>query len=378
MEENKPTFHEVIEKNVTHYKEIIFALIGLAIVIYIKDIFSFADSIFTIFQSIIYGLIIAFILNVPMTAMSRFFAKRGWFKNDKKRNAIALYATLIIVVLLVILILANVIPNIVSSINEFSTSGSRNVNSVTNLIDSLGERFPALKQYIDSIDWDRSLSSVASMLSEFLSNMATSLPSLGGSLMTAVFAFILSMYILLDRDRLSNQTKRVLKSVMNEKVYGKIASFCQLFADTYYKFVSGQLLESIILGVIMFVTLSVCGFPYAGVISIMAALFQFVPYIGSTVAWLLGGILILFSSYTKVIPYLIIYQVVQFIEGQFIYPRVVGGSVGLPALFTLSAVIVGGSMFGLLGMLFFIPLASVLYQLLSDYVHKKEAAQRQQ
>ena len=116
----------------------------------------------------------------------------------------------------------------------------------------------------------------------------------------------------------------------------------------------------------MFITLSICRMPYAGLISIMAAVFQFVPYIGTFLACVVGAFLVLFTNPVLTIWFVIVFQIVQFIEGQFIYPRVVGSSVGLPALFTLMAVFLGDKFFGLLGMIFFIPLTSVIYQLLRD------------
>ena len=121
----------------------------------------------------------------------------------------------------------------------------------------------------------------------------------------------------------------------------------------------------------MFVTLSVCRMPYAGLISIMAAVFQFVPYIGTFMACVIGAILVLFTNPVLTIWFVIVYQVVQFVEGQFIYPRVVGSSVGLPALLTLMAVFLGGKFFGLIGMIFFIPLTSVIYQLVGEMVNNR-------
>ena len=144
-----------------------------------------------------------------------------------------------------------------------------------------------------------------------------------------------------------------------------------LFAETYASFLTGQCVESCILAVLMFITLSVCRMPYAGLICIMAAVFQFVPYIGTFMACVVGAVLVLFTNPALTIWFVIVFQVVQFVEGQFIYPRVVGSSVGLPALLTLMAVFLGGKFFGLIGMIFFIPLTSVIYQLLRDMVNNR-------
>ena len=107
-------------------------------------------------------------------------------------------------------------------------------------------------------------------------------------------------------------------------------------------------------------------------ISIMAGIFQFIPYVGTFLAWIIGAVLIVLTKPDLVILYLVVFQIIQFCEGQFIYPRVVGGSVGLPAVFTLIAVFVGGNLFGILGMLFFIPLTSVIYQLVGENVRSKK------
>ena len=182
---------------------------------------------------------------------------------------------------------------------------------------------------------------------------------------------IIAVYVLMDKRRLLSQTERLLEAVFGKKVSSKVTGVTNLFAQTYASFLTGQCVEACILAVLMFITLSICRMPYAGLISIMAAVFQFVPYIGTFLACVVGAFLVLFTNPVLTIWFVIVFQIVQFIEGQFIYPRVVGSSVGLPALFTLMAVFLGGKFFGLLGMIFFIPLTSVIYQLLRDMVNNR-------
>ena len=124
--------------------------------------------------------------------------------------------------------------------------------------------------------------------------------------------------------------------------------------------------------------LTVPRIPYAGMTSITAGIFQFIPYVGTFLAWIIGAVLIVLTKPDLVILYLVVFQIIQFCEGQFIYPRVVGGSVGLPAVFTLIAVFVGGNLFGILGMLFFIPLTSVIYQLVGENVRNSKQKKEKQ
>ena len=156
-------------------------------------------------------------------------------------------------------------------------------------------------------------------------------------------------------------------SIFPEKIARYLGHVYVLVRDTYSKFLSAQCIEAVILGVMMFLAFSVFKIPYAGLVAVLTALFAFLPFIGAFGACFIGGFLTLVAEPDKVLLCIIVYTVVEFTENQFIYPHVVGNSVGLSPVWTLIAALVGGSLLGLFGMIFFIPLASVLYTLLGEF-----------
>ncbi len=349
--------------------------VSLSIALNIGNIFGGIGTFLGIVNPILLGCMIAVILNVPMEGLSRILEKISdkvkFLKKEKTRNGISLVITIVGVILIFVVIMWMVIPGLVDSIAGFIKNFDSNLNSVTQLLDKYGEHLSFIKDYVDKIDWNNILKNVGNVLIATLEGIFTGLPQIGSSLFNLSISIIIAIYVLMDKKRLLRQLDRLIEAVFTKKVSSKVGKVVNLFAETYASFLTGQCVESCILAVLMFITLSICRMPYAGLISIMAAVFQFVPYIGTFMACVIGAVLVLFTNPVLTIWFVIVFQAVQFVEGQFIYPRVVGSSVGLPALLTLMAVFLGGKFFGLIGMIFFIPLTSVIYQLLRDMVNNR-------
>ncbi len=349
--------------------------VSLSIALNIGNIFGGIGTFFKIINPIFLGCMIAVILNVPMVALSRLLEKAStrlkFLKKEKTRNGISLVITIMGVVLIFAVIIWMIIPDLIDSVSGFVKNFDTNLNTVTQLLDKYSDHLSLLKDYIDKIDWNNILKNVGNMLIGTLENVFTGIPQIGSSLFNLSISIIIAIYILMDKKKLLRQMGRLVEAVFTKKVSTKVGRVVNLFAETYASFLTGQCVESCILAVLMFITLSICRMPYAGLIAIMAAVFQFVPYIGTFMACVVGAILVLFTNPLLTIWFVVVFQVVQFVEGQFIYPRVVGSSVGLPALLTLMAVFLGGKFFGLIGMIFFIPLTSVIYQLLGDMVNNR-------
>ncbi len=184
---------------------------------------------------------------------------------------------------------------------------------------------------------------------------------------SCVFAFVIAVYVLASKRTLGRQVNRVLDAHLKPRHVSRIRHVAALATDTYSKFLSGQCLEACILGILIFFAFSVVGLPYAGLIGFLTALFAFVPYVGAFASCAIGAFLTLLASPEHALLCVIVYLVVQFIENQFIYPHVVGSSVGLSALWTLIAALVGGKLFGIVGIVFFIPIVAVLYELFRQW-----------
>ena len=198
-----------------------------------------------------------------------------------------------------------------------------------------------------------------------------SVVDLAGTTVSAVanvtFAIVIMFYVLLDRRSLAKQSRRLLYANLSERKADQVCRIARLTHTTYARFLSGQCVEVVILGTMIFLAFSLCGIPYAGLTAALTAAFAFVPYIGALASCAIGVLLTLLAQPEKALLCLIVYQAVQFTENQFIYPHVVGSSVGLAPLWTLLAALLGGKLFGLVGIVFFIPLTAVVLQLVHEH-----------
>ena len=191
------------------------------------------------------------------------------------------------------------------------------------------------------------------------------------SLMNFFVGFVFACYILLQKEKLSVQVKKVLYAFLPRHAVEKTLQVAALSYKTFSNFVTGQCLEAVILGTMFFVSMSVLRFPYALLVGVLIAFTALIPIFGAFIGCVLGTFLILVSNPVQAIGFVILFFVLQQVEGNLIYPHVVGGSVGLPSIWVLVAVTVGGSLMGVVGMLIFIPLSSVLYALFKGWVHKR-------
>ena len=215
---------------------------------------------------------------------------------------------------------------------------------------------------------------------QLLTTIIGSVVSVAGStistVVNAAVSLVIMFYVLVGKQELGKQTRRALYAYCKESVADKVCHIAKLSHDTYAKFLSGQCVEVLILGTLIFLSFSIFRIPYAGLTAVLTAAFAFVPYIGAFLSCAIGMLLTLLAEPNKVILCLIVYQAAQFVENQFIYPHVVGSSVGLSPFWTLLAVLLGGKMFGVLGIIFFIPLMAVISQLLHENIEHRLAVRK--
>lgn len=215
-------------------------------------------------------------------------------------------------------------------------------------------------------------SSISQALIGFLSGLTSNIGNIFSSLMNAFLIIVFTFLFLSSKEHLAAMTSRLLKVFLPEKVVIKLTYIGQVALETYDQFLMSQLIEAVIIGVMIAVGYSVFGIPYGVMTGIFAGVLSFIPYVGPMIASVVGAIFIFTVSPTQALLSLLLYQVIQLIEGNLIYPRVVGQSIGLPAIFTLAAASIGGNLFGLLGMIFFTPIFAVIYRLVKEFVVAKE------
>ena len=335
------------------------------------------------------GGIIAFLLNVPMTAIENSLKKllfHGRSPKGKGLRLVSLLLTFVCICIVVALAVLMLIPELRKSITSVILQIEQSLPAFFDYLYSLGIDTTWMEQQLAAIDLSginfrelasQMLTSATSMLGTLVAMVTATVSVLG----TALFSTVIALYILIDKENLSRQTRKLLYAFVPAELGDKIWHVGSLIRDVFGKFLGGQSTEAVILGVLMVVALSVFRIPYASLIAVLTAVCAFIPYIGAFLSCGIGVALILLVDPLQALVCLVVYQVVQFIENQFIYPRVVGSSVGLEPLWTVIAVLVGGEAFGVLGMIFFIPVMAVVYILLKETVNgrierRKAAAAR--
>ena len=334
------------------------------------------DFVLGIVMPFLVGGAIAFVINVPMKSIERhLFAKNG--KLAKWRRPVAYLLTLALVIGIITLALVVVIPELGNTISMIVQQVPVAVKAVQKWLTDLPHSYPALAPAVAelNIDW----SSLADSIVTFVQNFAAGVVSSGvgifsgivSGVVSFVIAFTFSIYVLFQKERLARQAKQILYAVFPEKATEKILSVAALSNLVFSSFLSGQCVEAVILGTLFVITMSILGMPYAMLTGIVIAITALIPIFGAFIGCVIGMLLIVMVDPVQAVWFLVLFLVLQQIEGNLIYPHVVGSSVGLPSIWVLVAVTVGGNMFGILGILVFIPLCSVLYALFAMFVKKR-------
>ncbi len=358
-----------------------FGVILYAVLMNISDLYGGVKGFFGLLLPVIWGLIIAFILNVPMSALERLFTRitSKWKHKPPKIviTVVSLVITLIVVALILVLAITIVVPDIIESLKRIYYLVVDRLPELEAWLESKGFDGDKLTNFIKELD----LQSMLDRLGDIFSAVGTVMDyvfTVAAGVVNVVLALIVALYTLLSKELLLRQTNRIMFALCRTSHAEKVVRVAKLTSHTFSKFISGQGVESIILALMIFTTFSIFGLPYAVVTAFLTCISAFIPYVGAFFACAIGALLTLLEDPSKVLLCIIVYTVTQFIENQFVYPHVVGNSVGLPALWTLVAVMVGGSMMGLFGMIFFIPLTAVIYTLvrsvINNRIEKKVAA----
>lgn len=340
-------------------------------------------GIISILSPLLLGILLSLILGTPMGLFERFLEflnKKSKFKKKLSEKAITMIS-LILAYLLAIGIISFVfiilIPAIKDSVNEIATAIKNAYPVVSDFIRDQGIKMPSfdkISQYVNLTTIWQSLTSNAGTIVDTVISSVNGIITLLANLVTMI---IFSVYILANKKNLKRQSEKLVRAYFKEEKATKINYVINLVTKTFSNFFSGQCLEAIILGTIFFVVMSIFRFPYAPIISVVIGITAFIPYVGAFIGCIVGVILILLISPMKALIFAIMFLIIQQLENNIIYPRVVGTSVGLPAIWTFAALIVGGAVYGVVGMLVFIPLTSILHTLLRNDVKerlsKKEA-----
>ncbi len=369
------------KRNMGKLKEnLILVIVGVTLLVALFNLKTVAGafgSLIGLVMPLIVGGVIAFILNVPMNFLS---GKIEWLSEkfslkhlNRFKTALSLIITLVLFVLVCVLIANVIFPNMVESGGKIVDLVKANYESWIAWAEGYGFDLSLVDKWMENLDWNTLVENIKKHSADILSTAGQAANSVVGVASNILFGLIFAIYILLNKKKLGRQAKQLAYAYLKKPWADEACDVASLAYKTFSNFLSGQCLEAVILGMMFFVTLCIARMPYAGTISVIIGCMSLIPFVGAFIGLAFGVLLLAVVSVKKALVFVIIFFVIQQIEGHIVYPKVVGGSVGLPALWTLLAVVVGGKVSGVFGIILFIPLFSVIYALVRRNVYSRLA-----
>lgn len=354
--------------------------------------------VLNLLKPFIFGFCIAFILNIPLSRIENSLRKKDnkkkkvsnsrakheelATKKQKRTNpklrVLSIILSLLIFIGIIFLTLFLVIPEFINTISIFKDSIPSAFNTCQEWARDLMSNNPEIVEKINEFkpDWqqiyDEAGTWIKSMASGIIGVSIDVIISIFSGIINFFMGIIFAVYMLMQKEKLTCQLKRVIRACMPEDKAQRLMYIGHVTNDTFKKFFGGQFVEAILLGVLCFIGMSIFKMPYALTISVLVGVTALIPVFGAFFGTAIGAILILAVDPMQAIWFVIFIIVLQQIDGNFIYPKIVGDSVGLPGIWVMLAVLVGGNSLGIIGMLIGVPIASVVYKLIREYVQKKK------
>lgn len=355
---------------------IVFTVIAAVAGVNYRSLLGVAVTVLGMVFPFLLGAAIAFILNVPMRWME------GQIRPGKPcrwRRGLSLVLTLVAVTGIVTTVMVVVVPEFFRTLMTLQSSVPAFLADLQDKLTAWFAQYPGVVTYIEQmeVNWEQLMQGVVGFLTTGAGSLLNTTFSAAKSIVSGVTAFgiglVFAIYILLQKETLGRQATKLVRACLPRQMAEDTIRTARLAESTFSSFLTGQCVEAVILGMMFFITLSVLRMPYALLIGVLIAFTALIPIFGAFIGCAVGAFLILMVSPMQALAFICVFLVLQQIEGNLIYPHVVGNSVGLPSIWVLVAVTVGGSMMGITGMLIFIPLVSVFYTLLREWVNGRLA-----
>lgn len=325
---------------------------------------------------IIIGFVIAYLVNIIMCAYERIYFKKSKKKFvNKSRRPVCMIAAFLTVLAVIALVIGLVVPEFISCIQVLI---EKLPGAITKAIEKLGNIEFISDEVItalSSINWQSKISELVGIASTGVTNLVgvviSSVTAVFSGVVTGFLSLIFAIYFLLGKNKLINQSNRVLKHYLAENWYRKIKYLVKVFNESFHRYIVGQCIEAVILGVLCTVGMLILRLPYATMIGALIAFTALIPIVGAFLGAGVGAFMILTEDPIKALIFIIFILVLQQLEGNLIYPKVVGTSIGIPAIWVLAAVTIGGGVFGIAGMLIFVPLTAAVFRIVREDLNKK-------
>ncbi len=364
-------------------------LLGAVLVLvlmYSRKIYEVLAVFLGILKPFLYGGVIAFVLNMPLCTVERLIDKCHKGKREVKwKRPVGILCSLLLVALALVLGVSIVLPQLGKTFAELGNKIPQFLKEVYENLERISRDYPQLQTYLEQFDyekinWESLFNNLVNFLRNGMTNMLSSTVNIAGSIIGGIvngfISIVFALYILGQKEKLGSQCRRILAAYSSEKVTNRVLKICSLLYRNFTNFISGQCKEALILGLLFIIAMSVFRMPYAVLVGVLIAFTALIPIVGAFIGCFVGAFLILVDNPVMAMWFVVMFLILQQLEGNLIYPKVVGSSVGLPSIWVLAAVSIGGSLFGVAGMLIFIPLLSTVYMLLRDSVNERNAKKK--
>ncbi len=346
---------------------------------YFEKIIGFLEMLQDILTPLFLGCILAYILNIVMSKLEKmYFPKKTERWVQKTRRPICLAVSIMAVVGIALLIITVVFPELFKSLALLGEGIPIYFEKIRQWGLDHSDQIPALEEWLNSLklDWPKIAQNILGYLTSGIGGILNSTVLLVGVVGKGVVNFFLGgifgVYLLLNKERLLHQVRRVMDALLQKETVKKVVHVATVVNGTFTSFMIGQCTEALILGALCTAGMLLFRFPYAAMVGALVGATALLPVVGAYIGAFVGAFMILMISPPKALAFLVFLTILQQLEGNLIYPRVVGASIGLPGMWVLAAVTLGGGLYGILGMLIGVPLAASLYKLFAEHVRKQE------
>ncbi|HBY90869.1 MAG: AI-2E family transporter [Ruoffia tabacinasalis] len=356
-------------------KYVILAAVFILVIFNYQHIFAGLRELWDIISPVVYGFVFAYILNLIMVMYEGF-----WFPETdnelliRARRPVSILLALITVIIVIVLVLWLIIPQLISLVQTLLENLPLMVEYIQRWIEDLEEIYPQIDTLINNlnINWESIARDAASFANNILGSTFTTFQLLTSSLFRLVVILVVAIHALFSKEKIQRQVKRVLRAYMKRDHFRRLKYVLRVTNESFSSFITGMLIEAIIYGTLVTVGMMIFNFPYAGMIGALSGALALVPMVGAILSAVIGTMLIFVQNPIQGLFFLLFNIVLQQLESNAIYPRIVGGSIGLPGIWTFIAVTIGGGILGPAGFFLGVPIASVIYKLIRSNVEYKE------